>query len=103
MRQGEGDTPRSERQPLPYTSLVSGLWFRGVGGPNTSFVVGLIGMVSLEFVAKRHNIAAESVQKETASLLKRDCRARAKKPTAKQRGEIDKKAARARWIISQSG
>jgi len=60
-------------------------------------------MVSLEFAVKRYNIAAESVQTETASLFKRDCRARAKKPTAKQRSEIDKKAARARWGISQSG
>jgi hypothetical protein len=34
-------------------------------------------MVFLEFVAKRYNIAVESVQKETASLYKRDCRARA--------------------------
>jgi hypothetical protein len=40
-------------------------------------VAGLIGRVSLEFVAKRYNIAVESVQKETASLYKRDCRARA--------------------------
>ena len=39
-------------------------------------------MVSLEFVAKRYNIAAESVQKETASLRKRDCRARATHPSA---------------------
>ena len=39
-------------------------------------------MVSLEFVAKRYNIAAESVQKETASLRKRDCRARAIHPSA---------------------
>jgi hypothetical protein len=37
-------------------------------------------MVSMEFVAKRYNIAAESVQKETASLLKRDCLARATHP-----------------------
>jgi hypothetical protein len=34
-------------------------------------------MVSLGFVVKRYNIAVESVQKETASLYKRDCRARA--------------------------
>jgi hypothetical protein len=54
-------------------------------------------------VVKRYNFAVESVQKETASLQKRDCRARAKKPTAKQRGEIDKKAAIAGWGISQSG
>ena len=60
-------------------------------------------MVSVEFVVKRYNFAVESVQKETASLQKRDCRARAKKPTAKQRGEIDKKAAIAGWGISQSG
>jgi hypothetical protein len=39
-------------------------------------------MVSREFVAKRYNIAAESVQKETASLLRRDCRARATHPGA---------------------
>ena len=39
-------------------------------------------MVSLEFVVKRYNIAAESVQKETASLRKRDCRARATHPGA---------------------
>jgi hypothetical protein len=31
---------------------------------------------------KRYNIAAESVQKETASLLKRDCRARVTHPSA---------------------
>ena len=45
-------------------------------------VVGLTGMVSLEFVAKRYNIAVESVQKETASPQKRDCRARATHPSA---------------------
>ena len=39
-------------------------------------------MVSLELVAKRYNIAVESVQKETASLLKRGCRARATHPSA---------------------
>jgi len=39
-------------------------------------------MESLEFVAKRYNIAAESVQKETVSLQKRDCRARATHPSA---------------------
>jgi hypothetical protein len=39
-------------------------------------------MVSREFVAKRYNIAVESVQKETASLQKRDCRARATHPSA---------------------
>jgi hypothetical protein len=39
-------------------------------------------MVSLEFVAKRYNIAVESVQKETVSLQKRDCRARATHPSA---------------------
>ena len=39
-------------------------------------------MVSLKFVAKRNNIAAESVQKETVSLQKRDCRARATHPSA---------------------
>ena len=32
-------------------------------------------MVSLEFVAGRYNIVMESVQKETASLRRRDCRA----------------------------
>jgi len=61
-------------------------------------------MVSLEFAVKRYNIAVESVQKETASLLKRGCRARATHPGAVDyMCEIDKKAARARWIISQSG
>jgi len=39
-------------------------------------------MVSLEFAAKRYNIAVESVQKETASLLKRGCQARATHPSA---------------------
>jgi hypothetical protein len=39
-------------------------------------------MVSLESVAKRYNIAVQSVQKETVSLLKRDCRARATHPGA---------------------
>ena len=39
-------------------------------------------MVSLEFVVKRYNIAMESVRKETASLRKRDCRARATHPSA---------------------
>ena len=39
-------------------------------------------MVSLEFVARRYNIAVESVRKETASLRKRDCRARATHPGA---------------------
>jgi len=39
-------------------------------------------MVPLGFVAKRYNIAAESVQKETVSLQKRDCRARATHPSA---------------------
>jgi len=39
-------------------------------------------MVSLELVAKRYNIVTESVQKETASLLKRDCQARATHPSA---------------------
>jgi len=39
-------------------------------------------MASREFVAKRYNIAVESVQKETAPLLKRDCRARATHPGA---------------------
>jgi hypothetical protein len=39
-------------------------------------------MVSRESVTNRYNIAAESVQKETASLLKRDCRARATHPSA---------------------
>jgi hypothetical protein len=39
-------------------------------------------MVSLESVAKRYNIAVQSVQKETVSLLKRDCRARATHPSA---------------------
>jgi hypothetical protein len=39
-------------------------------------------MVSLEFAVKRYNIAVESVQKETASLLKRGCLARATHPGA---------------------
>jgi hypothetical protein len=39
-------------------------------------------MASLESVAKRYNIAVQSVQKETVSLLKRDCRARATHPSA---------------------
>ena len=39
-------------------------------------------MVSLEFAVKRYNIAVESVQKETASLFKRGCRARATHPSA---------------------
>jgi len=39
-------------------------------------------MVSLESVVKRYNIAVESVRKETASLRKRDCRARATHPGA---------------------
>jgi hypothetical protein len=39
-------------------------------------------MVSLEFVAKRYNIAAEPVQEETASAQKRGCRARATHPGA---------------------
>ena len=34
------------------------------------------------YVVKRYNIAVESVQKETASLHKRDCRARATHPSA---------------------
>jgi TATA-binding protein-associated factor Taf7 len=56
------------------------------------------------YVVKRYNIAVESVQKETASLLKRDCRARATHPSAVDyMSEIAKKAARARWGISQSG
>jgi hypothetical protein len=61
-------------------------------------------MVSLEFGAKRYNIAVKLVQKETASLLKRDCRARATHPGAVDyMCETAKKAARARWVISQSG
>jgi hypothetical protein len=39
-------------------------------------------MVSLESVTNRYNISAKSVQKETASLFKRDCRARAAHPGA---------------------
>jgi hypothetical protein len=39
-------------------------------------------MVSLEFVVKRYNIEMESVRKETASLQKIDCRARATHPSA---------------------
>jgi hypothetical protein len=39
-------------------------------------------MVSLEFVVKGYDIAVEPIQKETASLLKRDCRARATHPGA---------------------
>ena len=54
--------------------------------------------------AKRYDIAAEPVQKETASLLKRDCRARAAHPGAVDYvSEIARRAARARWGISQSG
>jgi len=66
-------------------------------------------MVSLEFAAKGYNIPVESVQKETASLLKRGCRARATHPSAvdymitKQRSEVTKKAAAARCGINQSG
>ncbi|OGN96561.1 MAG: hypothetical protein A2Z77_00925 [Chloroflexi bacterium RBG_13_51_36] len=39
-------------------------------------------MVSPEPVAKRYDIAAESVQKETAPLFQRDCRAGATRPGA---------------------
>jgi hypothetical protein len=39
-------------------------------------------MVSLEVAAKRYNTAVESVQKETVSLPKRDCQARATHPSA---------------------
>ena len=39
-------------------------------------------MVSRESVTNRYNISAKSVQKETASLFKRDCRARATHPSA---------------------
>ena len=39
-------------------------------------------MVSLEFVAKRYDYPAGSVQKETTSLFQRDCRARAAHPSA---------------------
>jgi hypothetical protein len=39
-------------------------------------------VVSLEFAVKRYNIAMESVQKETVSLLKGDCQARATHPSA---------------------
>ena len=46
-------------------------------GHSAWYGVGLIGTVSREFVAKRYNIAAESVQKETVSLSKRDYWARA--------------------------
>jgi hypothetical protein len=61
-------------------------------------------MMSRESVAKRYNIAAESVQKETASLLKRDCRARATHPGAVDyMSEIDKRAARVGWGTNQSG
>jgi hypothetical protein len=61
-------------------------------------------MVSRESVTNRYNIAAESVQKETASLLKRDCRARATHPSAVDyMSEIDKKAARVGWGTNQSG
>ena len=65
-------------------------------------------MVSPELVTNRYtnryNIAAESVQKETASLLKRGCRARATHPGAVgYMCETAKKAARARWVLSQSG
>ena len=61
-------------------------------------------MESLEFMVKRYNIAAESVQKETASLRERDCRAKATHPGAVDyMSEIDKKAAGVGWGISQSG
>jgi hypothetical protein len=40
-------------------------------------VAGLIGRASLEFVAKRYNIAVGSVQKETVSLPQRDCQTKA--------------------------
>ena len=39
-------------------------------------------MVPLQFVAKRYKIGVESVQKETASPQRRDCRARATHPSA---------------------
>jgi hypothetical protein len=39
-------------------------------------------MVSLGLVVKRCDTSAESLQKETASLLQRDCRARATHPSA---------------------
>jgi len=51
-------------------------------GHDIRFVVGPVGMVTLDFVARRYNIVVESVQKETASLQKRDCRARATHPGA---------------------
>jgi len=55
-------------------------------------------------MVKRYNIAAESVQKETASLRERDCRAKATHPGAVDyMSEIDKKAAGVGWGISQSG
>jgi hypothetical protein len=38
-------------------------------------------MVSPEFVVRRDNIAVESPQKETASLRRRDCPARATHPS----------------------
>jgi hypothetical protein len=73
-------------------------------GNNVRFVGDLIGMVSLGLAAKAYNTAVESVQKETASLLKRDCRARAAHPGAVDYvSEIVRRAARARWRISQSG
>ena len=39
-------------------------------------------MVALEFVAKRYDIAVKSVEKETASLQKTGCQARATHPSA---------------------
>jgi hypothetical protein len=61
-------------------------------------------VASLEFVVKRHNIPVESVQKETVSLHKRDCRARATHPSAVDHTtEIAKRAAGVRRGIIQSG
>jgi hypothetical protein len=61
-------------------------------------VAGLIGMVSLEVVGEEIQYYGGTVQKETASLLKGDCRAKATHPSAvdymptKQQSEIDRKA-----------
>lgn len=61
-------------------------------------------MLSPGLVAKRYNTQVESFQKETASLRKRDCRARAAHPSAVDYvSEIARRAAMARWGISQSG
>ena len=61
-------------------------------------------MLYLGLAAKAYNTAVESFQKETASLRKRDCRARAAHLSAVDYViEIARRAAAARWRISQSG